>query len=262
LLFIKSVCVCLPIGRGESIRLILADNGAKWTEDVIQLSDWFAGKCPLKKEAVFGQLPQFSDGDFVLYQSNAILRYLGRKFVTMVTGIENESESLTQNSDNNKKKVLSLAYFILRHIRVAITLAFSFQTQYSIAGSNNHEVAIIDMTNDGVEDLRLKYCRLMFSGFETVKEKYEKDLPNELSAFERILSKNSNGTKFLVGDKISYADYNLLDVLHCHLNIFPDCLSAFPLLTAFKDRISSQSNLSEYLNSEDCKNRPFFPKQG
>ncbi|PIO23587.1 hypothetical protein AB205_0215930, partial [Aquarana catesbeiana] len=217
LLFIKSVCVCLPIGRGESIRLILADNGAKWTEDVIQLSDWFAGKCPLKKEAVFGQLPQFSDGDFVLYQSNAILRYLGRKFGDCHSGI---------------------------------------------AGSNNHEVAIIDMTNDGVEDLRLKYCRLMFSGFETVKEKYEKDLPNELSAFERILSKNSNGTKFLVGDKISYADYNLLDVLHCHLNIFPDCLSAFPLLTAFKDRISSQSNLSEYLNSEDCKNRPFFPKQG
>ncbi|XP_077349970.1 glutathione S-transferase P 1-like [Lithobates pipiens] len=143
LLFIKSVC--LPIGRGESIRLILADNGAKWTEDVIQFADWFGGKCPLKKEAVFGQLPQFSDGDFVLYQSNTILRYLGRKFGEYI------------------------AY----------------------------------------------HC------YETGMEKYEKDLPNQLSAFERILSKNSNGTKFLVGDKISYADYNLLDVLHCHLNIFP-----------------------------------------
>lgn len=40
-----------------------------------------------------------------------------------------------------------------------------------IAGSNNHEVAIIDMTNDGVEDLRLKYCRLMFSGFVSMCQK-------------------------------------------------------------------------------------------
>ncbi|PIO41111.1 Glutathione S-transferase P 1 [Aquarana catesbeiana] len=199
-------------GRGEPIRLILADNGAKWTEDVIQLPDWFAGKCPLKKESVFGQLPQFSDGDFVLYQSNAILRYLGRKF--------------------------------------------------GVAGSNDHEVAVIDMVNDGVEDLRQKLGRFVFFEFETGKEKYEKDLPNQLSAFERILSKNSNGTKFLVGDKISYADYNLLDVLHGHLNIFPDCLSAFPLLTAYKARIASRSNLKEYLNSEDCKNRPFIPKRG
>ncbi|XP_040176805.1 glutathione S-transferase P 1-like [Rana temporaria] len=199
-------------GRGEPIRLILADNGAKWTEDVIQLPDWFGGKSPVKKEAVFGQLPQFSDGDFVLYQSNAILRYLGRKF--------------------------------------------------GVAGSKDHEIAVIDMINDGVEDLRLKYSRFMFFEFETGKEKYEKDLPNQLSAFERILSKNSNGTKFLVGDKISYADYNLLDILHCHLNIFPDCLSSFPLLTAYKDRIASRSNLSEYLNSEDCTSRPFFPKRG
>lgn len=29
---------------------------------------------------VFGQLPQFKDGDFVLYQSNSILRYLARKY--------------------------------------------------------------------------------------------------------------------------------------------------------------------------------------
>lgn len=75
-------------------------------------------------------------GRFLLYYhygNNSIFFFvfLFSILVTMVTGIENESESLTQNSDNNKKKVLSLAYFILRHIRVAITLAFSFQTQYS-----------------------------------------------------------------------------------------------------------------------------------
>lgn len=199
-------------GRAESIRLLLSDQGASWTEEEVQLADWFAGKCSdIKKNAVFGQLPQFKDGDFVLYQSNSILRYLARK--------------------------------------------------YSIAGGSIKESATIDMVNDGVEDLRLKFGRMVFFEFETGKDKYEKELPDQLSAFEKILSLNSNGTKFLVGDKISYADYSLLDVLHGHLNIFPACLSSFPLLTAYTDRISARPKLSEYLKSDARNNRPFAPKK-
>ncbi|XP_072281056.1 glutathione S-transferase P 1-like [Pyxicephalus adspersus] len=198
-------------GRGEPIRLLLADNGAQWTEDVVQLADWFSGKCDVKNKAVFGQLPQFTDGQLVLYQSNTILRYLGRKF--------------------------------------------------NVAGSNDVEYTYIDMMNDGVEDLRQKFSKFMFFEFETGKEKYEKELPNQLSAFEKVLSKNSNGTKFLVGDKISFADYNLLDIIQCNQSVFPNCLSSFPLLTAYVDRIVSRSNLSKYLKSEARNSRPIFPKR-
>ncbi|XP_069835706.1 glutathione S-transferase P 1-like [Dendropsophus ebraccatus] len=197
-------------GRAEPIRLLLADQGASWTEEEIPIADWFAGKCDIKKEAVFGQLPRFKDGDFVLYQSNCILRYLGCK--------------------------------------------------YCLAGGDNKEKALIDMVNDGVEDLRLKFARAIFYEPEN-KEKYETDLPNHLSAFERILSQNADGTKYTVGEKISYADYNLLDLLHCHLDPFPACLSSFPLLTAFIDRISSRPKLSEYLKSEARNQRPIIPKK-
>ncbi|KAG8552650.1 hypothetical protein GDO81_004626, partial [Engystomops pustulosus] len=176
--------------RAEPIRLLLADQGASWTEDEVQLADWWSGKTDLKKKAVFGQLPRFQHGDFVLYQSNTILRYLGRV--------------------------------------------------HGISGSNNQESALIDMVNDGVEDLRQKYSRLIFIEYETGKEKYIADLPNQLSAFERILSNNSNGTKFVVGDKISYADYNLLDILHCHLDLDPKSLAMFPLLSAYVERIASR----------------------
>ncbi|KAM3914071.1 glutathione S-transferase P 1-like, partial [Leptodactylus fuscus] len=159
----------------------------------------------------FGQLPQFKDGDFVLYQSNSILRYLGRK--------------------------------------------------YGIAGGNDQESALIDMVNDGVQDLRMKYLQLMFFDLDTGRDKYEADLPNHLSAFEWILSQNSHGPEYVVGDQISYADYNLLDILHVHLALFPACLASFPLLTAFSDRISSRPKLMEYLKSEARKNRPIVPKK-
>ncbi|XP_069834892.1 glutathione S-transferase P 1-like [Dendropsophus ebraccatus] len=198
-------------GRAEPIRLLLGDQGVSWDEEEVQFMDWFGGKSEIKKEAVFGQLPQFKDGGFVLYQSNSILRYLGRK--------------------------------------------------YGLAGSDNQESALIDMVNDGVEDLRLKFTRLVFFEFESGKEKYETDLPNHLSAFERILSKNGEGKKYLVGEKISYADYNLLDLLQGHIHFFPACLSSFPLLTALIERISSRPKLSEYLKSEARIQRPIFPKK-
>ncbi|XP_075698379.1 glutathione S-transferase P 1-like [Rhinoderma darwinii] len=196
--------------RAEPIRLLLSDQGASWTEDEVQIADWFSGKSDLKKKAVFGQLPRFQHGDFDLYQSNTILRYLGRV--------------------------------------------------HGINGSNNQESALIDMVNDGVEDLRQKYGRLYFFDYETGKEKYINDLPNQLSAFEKILSKNSNGTKFVVGDKISYADYNLLDILHCHLDLDPKCLTSFPLLSAYVERLASRPKLSQYLKSEKRNKRPITPK--
>ncbi|XP_073540417.1 glutathione S-transferase P 1-like isoform X3 [Phyllobates terribilis] len=197
-------------GRVETIRLLLADQGASWTDDEMQMADWFSRKSDIKKKAVFGQLPQFQHGDFVLYQSNAILRYLGRL--------------------------------------------------YEISGRSNQESALIDMVNDGVEDLRLKYFRLIFFEYETGKEKYIGDLPNHLSAFERILSNNSNGTKFVVGNKISYADYNLFDTLQCHLDLDPKCLASFPLLSAYVERVAARPKLSQYLKSEKRNKRPITPK--
>ncbi|XP_073453095.1 glutathione S-transferase P 1-like [Aquarana catesbeiana] len=197
-------------GRAEPIRLLLADQGAIWTEKEVQIDDWFSGKCELKKTAAFGQLPRFQRDDFVLYQSNSILRYLGHEF--------------------------------------------------GIAGSNKEESARIDMVNDGVEDLRQKFSRFVFIEFETGKEKYLQDLPNQLSPFEKILSNNANGTKFVVGDKISFADYNLLDMIHCHLDLDPKCLASFPLLSAYSQRLDKRPKLSDYLKSEKRNKRPITPK--
>ncbi|PIO26745.1 hypothetical protein AB205_0196240 [Aquarana catesbeiana] len=169
-------------GRAEPIRLLLADQGAIWTEKEVQIDDWFSGKCELKKTAV------------------------------------------------------------------------------RIAGSNKEESARIDMVNDGVEDLRQKFSRFVFIEFETGKEKYLQDLPNQLSPFEKILSNNANGTKFVVGDKISFADYNLLDMIHCHLDLDPKCLASFPLLSAYSQRLDKRPKLSDYLKSEKRNKRPITPK--
>ncbi|XP_075073328.1 glutathione S-transferase P 1-like isoform X2 [Mixophyes fleayi] len=197
-------------GRAEPVRLLLSDQGICWTEDEVQKEDWVAGKGDQKKNAVFGQLPRFQDGDFVVYQSNTILRYLGRK--------------------------------------------------HGLSGSNEQESTIIEMINDGVEDLRQKYYIFLFLQNEENKEKYLQDLNTQLGYFERILSKNSNGSKFLVGDKVSYADYNLLDTLQCHLDLAPTCLSSHLLLSGYVERILNRPKVDAYLKSDGRKRRPITPK--
>ncbi|XP_069089181.1 glutathione S-transferase P 1-like [Pleurodeles waltl] len=194
-------------GRTETMRFLLADQGCEWKDDFLSIQDWYDGKVELKKTAVFGQLPMLADDDFILFQSNAILRYLGRK--------------------------------------------------HDLYGKNPKEAALIDMANDGLEDLRQKFYKFFFYEWDTAKEKYMEDLPNQLRPFERFLSQNSSG--FLVGSTVSFADYNLLDVLQSHLIWAPDCLNNFPHLKAFKEKMESRPKLKAYLQSNDHKNRLLHP---
>ncbi|KAM4031047.1 glutathione S-transferase P 1-like [Anomaloglossus baeobatrachus] len=190
-------------GRCEAMRMLMADQGIKWKEEVVTFDTWMKGE--LKCKAVFGQLPGFKDGDLTLYQSNAILRYLARN--------------------------------------------------HELYGKNPREATLIDMVNDGVEDLRLKYLRLIYQNYENGKDDYIKALPTELGHFERLLASNNEGKSFITAGEISFADYNFVDLLNNHLVLAPDCLSAFPLLSAYVKRISSRPKLEAYLSSDAHKNR-------
>lgn len=192
-------------GRCGAMRIALADLGQTWKEEVVSLDEWKDGK--LKASCVFGQLPKLQDGELVLFQSNAILRHLGR--------------------------------------------------QHGAYGKDNIEAAQIDMIVDGVEDLRLKYVKLIYQDYDTGKEEYLKDLPNHISKFEAILKKNKSG--FLVGDKVSVADYSLFEVMLNHKVLCGSacpCSGKFPSMMAFMEKMSSRPKIKEYLESDAFKKLP------
>lgn len=128
--------------------------------------------------------------------------------------------------------------------------------KHGLYGKTDLEKTRIDMVNDGVEDLRLKYVDLIYENYDNGKEKYIKDLPTELGHFERLLGSNNKGSGFTVGDQISFADYNLVDLLRNHLVLAPDCLSGFPLLAAYVKRVSSRPKVEAFLSSDAHKKRP------
>lgn len=142
--------------------------------------------------------------------------------------------------------VLYQSNAILRHLA----------RNHGLYGENAWEATQIDMVNDGVEDLRLKYVRLIYQNYDAGKAEYIEALPGQLRPFENLLSQNDGGKGFIVGKKISFADYNLLDILHLHLVLAPDCLASYPLLAGYVQRLNNRPHLKAYLESDARKQRP------
>ncbi|XP_071767530.1 glutathione S-transferase P-like [Centroberyx gerrardi] len=140
--------------------------------------------------------------------------------------------------------VLNQSNAILRHLG----------RKHGAYGKDAREAALIDMMNDGVTDLRSKYGKLIYEEYETGKDAYIKDLPNHLSKFEAVMAKNKTG--FLVGDKVSFADYSLFEVLLNHLVLSPSCLDAFPSLKGFVEKMSARPKIKAFLDSDAYKKLP------
>ncbi|XP_078197700.1 glutathione S-transferase P isoform X2 [Callithrix jacchus] len=188
------------------MRMLLADQGQSWKEEVVSMETWQQGS--LKASCLYGQLPKFQDGDLTLYQSNAILRHLGRTL--------------------------------------------------GLYGKDQREAAMVDVVNDGVEDLRCKYASLIYTNYVDtgVSHLFSKvGSPRGWApapAPPRCSRRLSPGPAL----QVSFADYNLLDLLLIHQVLAPSCLDAFPLLSAYVERLCARPKLKAFLASPEHVNLP------
>jgi len=128
--------------------------------------------------------------------------------------------------------------------------------KHGLYGKNDVEAVTIDMLNDTQEDLRLAYLKLIYQQYDTEKENYIKGLPEKLAVFETHLKKNHDGKGFFVGDKVSFLDYQMFDLLANHLVLAPHCLDAYPALKAFHARIAAHDKLVKFCATEEFKKMP------
>jgi len=128
--------------------------------------------------------------------------------------------------------------------------------KHGLYGNNDREAAIIDMINDQQEDIRVGYLRLIYREYDTGKEAFINGLSGTLAPLEKVLTKNKGGVGFFVGDKISYVDYTVFDILDNLSVLAPGCLDSFPNLKAFHGRIANRPKLAAFRVSENFKNMP------
>ncbi|NXQ89407.1 GSTA3 transferase, partial [Nyctibius grandis] len=130
--------------------------------------------------------------------------------------------------------------------------------KYNLYGKDLKERALIDMYVEGITDLMQMILMFPFSPPEA-KEKTldsikERATNRYFPVFEKVLKQH--GQDFLVGNKFSWADVQLIEAILAVEENIPGVLSEFPLLQAFKIRMSNMPTIKKFLQPGSPRKPP------
>ncbi|XP_001372551.1 glutathione S-transferase Mu 1 [Monodelphis domestica] len=129
--------------------------------------------------------------------------------------------------------------------------------QYNLCGETEEERIRVDMLENHVMDIRMQLARVCYNpNFEVMKIEYLQQLPGQLKLFSLFLGKCS----WFAGNKITFVDFLVYDVLDQNRKFEPSCLEKFSNLKEFLHRFESLSSIATYLASERCQPYPIFAK--
>ncbi|XP_009083122.1 PREDICTED: glutathione S-transferase isoform X1 [Acanthisitta chloris] len=130
--------------------------------------------------------------------------------------------------------------------------------KYNLYGKDLKERAWIDMYVEGTTDLM---GMIMYHPFQPADAKaknlaliIERATTRYFPVYEKALK--AHGQDYLVGNKLSWADIHLLEAILMTEECKPDILSAFPLLQAFKGRISNIPTIKKFLQPGSQRKPP------
>ncbi|VUZ56454.1 unnamed protein product [Hymenolepis diminuta] len=119
--------------------------------------------------------------------------------------------------------------------------------KHGLAGNGDNDIIKIAMAEGAIKDIRSAISKI------TLNSDYEKLRPGFMPTFFKgleALSKFLGDKKYLIGDKLCYADF----VLYENLDVFevfePGCLDKYPNLKRFKKDFESLPKIKAYLESD------------
>ncbi|EDM18641.1 similar to class-alpha glutathione S-transferase (predicted) [Rattus norvegicus] len=130
--------------------------------------------------------------------------------------------------------------------------------KYDLYGRNQEEQAWIDMYVEGLRDLSDMIMYFPLSLPEEKEMNLEYILQRATTRFFPVYEKalRDHGQDFLVGNRLSWADVQLLEVIlmaeECHASV----LSGFPLLQDFKVRTSQIPTINRFLQPGSQRKPP------
>ncbi|MCZ4094566.1 glutathione S-transferase [Sinorhizobium psoraleae] len=211
-------------GRGEFVRLALEEAGADYVDVAREPDGQERGTRAMLKllrdgdgETIPFAPPFLKDGDLLISHVANILFYLGPKL-----GLAPQDESLR---------------FVANGLQLTITdfVAEIHDTHHPIGVSLYYE-------DQKPEALRRS------SDFLSER------LPKFLGYFERVLRQNPRAGTHIVGDRLSYVDLSLFQVVEGLRYAFPKAMRDYeaniPGLIALRDAVAERPNIRSYLASD------------
>ena len=210
-------------------------------------------------------------GKPVLHHFNARGRMECIRWLLAAAGVEFEEKFIQSPEDLEKLKKDGNLMFDqvpmveIDGMKLAQTRAILnyIATKYDLYGKDMKERALIDMYTEGILDLTEMIGQLVLCPPDQreAKTALAKDRTKNryLPAFEKVLK--SHGQDYLVGNRLTRVDIHLLEVLLYVEEFDASLLTPFPLLKAFKSRISSLPNVKKFLQPGSQRKPPMDAKQ-
>uniref|UniRef100_A0A8C3VP26 glutathione transferase n=1 Tax=Catharus ustulatus TaxID=91951 RepID=A0A8C3VP26_CATUS len=130
--------------------------------------------------------------------------------------------------------------------------------KYNLHGKDLKERALIDMYVEGISDLMQMILMFPFSPPDA-KEKNLESIKDRATnryfpVFEKVLKQH--GQDFLVGNKFSWADVQLMEAILAVEEKVPAVLSGFPQLQVFKTKMSNMPTIKKFLQPGSPRKPP------
>ncbi|WP_420963185.1 glutathione S-transferase [Brucella sp. IR073] len=204
-------------GRGEFIRLALEEAGSDYVDFAREPGGTAAMMKIMKSNVEPPFAPPFlKDGDVIVSHVANILLYLGPKL-----GLVPEDETL-------------------RYFANGLQLTI---TDFLAEIHNTHHPIAVSLYYEDQKDAAKAYS------IQFLRER----LPKFLGYFERVAQQNPQGSKHIVGDRLSYVDLSLFQVIEGLRYAFPramkDSASQYPVLAGIHDAVRERPNIKRYLAS-------------
>ncbi|XP_008116178.1 glutathione S-transferase [Anolis carolinensis] len=190
------------------------------------------------------------------------------RWLLSAAGIEFEEQFIQSKADLEKLKKDGLLLFQqvpmveidgMKLVQSRAILNYIAE-KYNLCGKDIKQRALIDMYSEGAFDLCEMIMMLPWK-YPDLKEReketsavLEKATGRYFPVFEKVLK--DHGQDFLVGNQLSRADIQVLESILATEELKADVLSKFPLLKAFKTRISNIPNIKKFLQPGSPRKSP------
>ncbi|XP_043860157.1 glutathione S-transferase Mu 3-like [Dromiciops gliroides] len=192
-------------------------------------------------------LLQYTDTNYEekLYQCGDAPDYTSKEWLDVKFKLGLDFPNLPYLIDGERKITQSNA--ILRYIA----------RKHNMCGETEEEKILVDLLENQIMDFRMQLGRVNYSpDFEKLKPGYLEQLPGQLKLFSQFLGKQT----WLVGDKITFVDFVMYDVLDQNQLFEPKCLDEFPNLKDFIARFEALEKIAAYMRSDKFYKQPINAK--
>ncbi|XP_064491704.1 glutathione S-transferase Mu 1-like [Pseudopipra pipra] len=164
----------------------------------------------------------------------------------------NEKEKLGLDFPN-------LPYFIDGPVRLTQSNAIlrHIARRHRLCGESEEEIRRVDVLENQVMDFRMSLVMVCYSpDFEKLKPGYLEQLPGKLKLFSNFLGDR----KWFAGDKLTFVDFLMFDVLDQNRIFEPKCLEPFQNLRDFMERFGALEKVAAYMKSPKFQKMPINNK--